>query len=278
VPSQGTPRSQKGGTTAAALALAVAATACQQPVGNPPPDADEANVRLHGRVVSLESCPGANGCRPVEDVLVRLHDLPIYASEPTGGTGRFVLPVPAVHEDHLVVDPGAFPFAQTVNPWAAPPAVSDVYGLEIYVMPVGTNTDGSATILTALSRLTPPIQLLNEGTTLGEGGYIGQVLRRDEDGQHAVMGAAVEVVVGEGWPVGVPAPEVRYVRSVPRFETGDILYEAGYPGTGPFGIFVIPTRQQTAVITVRVSTADTIFSDVVAPVAPGAVTIGIHVP
>ena len=73
-------------------------------------------------------------------------------------------------------------------------------------------------------------------------------------------------------------PEVLYVQSLPLYEVGDLLFEPGYDATGPFGIFVIPCRQQTAMITVRVSTNDTIFTEITAPVSPGTVTVGIHVP
>ena len=145
-------------------------------------------------------------------------------------------------------------------------------------MPTGILGDGSPTILTALTQLEPPIQLLDSGGISGEGGYIGQVLRLDEDGRHAVQGATVEIILASDWPPGIPEPEVRYLRTVPRYVTDELLFEAGYPSTGPFGIFIVATRQQSVVITIHVETADTIFSDVVASVEPGMVTVGLHLP
>jgi hypothetical protein len=259
--------------------IALLAGSCQEVTGPiDEPDAGSSSVQLRGRVVNFESCYGVNGCRPVEGVRVRLRSLPSYVSAPTASPGRFALRAPVAHEDDILVDPELFAFAPTVNPWAAPPAVSDVYGIELYVLPLGVNADGSDTIVTALEGLTPPIQLVDRAGALGEGGYIGQVLRQDEEGRHAVAGASVEVILPDEWPAGVPEPEVRYIASIPRYEAGDVLYAPEYPATGPFGLFVIPTGHQAGVITVHVATSDTIFSEVVAAVAPGLVTLGIHHP
>lgn len=261
------------------ILLALGVITCQQPTApQEDPDGGQVSIRLHGRVVDFETCSGGNGCRPVEGVRARLRTLPSYVSEPTTSPGRYTLPVPSTHEDDILVDPEHFPYAPTLNPWAAPAAVSDVYGIELFVLPIGISADGSDTLLHALANLDPPIQLVDDGTTSGEGGYIGQVLRRDDEGQHAVLGASVEVILPDEWPAGVPAPQVRYVASVPRYEEGDLLFAPEYPGTGPFGLFVVPTGHQTGMLTIHVETADTVFTEVVAPVAPGMVTVGVHLP
>jgi len=269
------------GTWLELVLAAVALAACNDPAPYiDPPDAGAEPITLHGRIVDFESCASWNRCEPVEGVLARLYRSTGYVSEPSGRPGRFALPSPPAHEDDILVDPGplAASFAPTLNPWAAPAALSDVYEIELYVLPAGRNPDGSATLLTALAELSPPIDLVGNGVTPGEGGYIGQVLREGEDGLDTVMGARVEVVLPGDWPEDVPAPQVRFVNAVPRYTSGDVLYDESYGATGPFGIFVIPTRGQTAMITVRVSTSDTVFREVNAPVAPGMVTLGLHTP
>lgn len=255
--------------------LLLASTSCHQ-IEEPQPDSGEEvlTVDLHGRIVNLETCSGGNGCRPVAGVRARLRTLPAYVSEPTNDPGRFVLTVPTLHEDDIQIDPGDYPFALTLNPWAAPPAISDVYQLELYTLPTGPGT-----ILTDLTDLPEPISLISHGGQLGEGGYVGQVLRRDEDGNHAVLGATVEVILSEDWPTDVAPPEVRYIQDLPGWGD-DLLYPEETNATGPPGIFIVPTRGQTAHITVHVESLDgtTIYREVVAFVSPGMVTLGIHTP
>lgn len=253
--------------------------ACQQPSSDLPElDGDLTTVGLHGRVVNFESCMHLDRCRNVEGVKVSLRQLPDSISSPTDFPGRFFLPVPPRHEDDLLVEPNELSFAPTINPWAAPAAVTDVYGIELFVMPVGNTDGGAPTLLEALANLSPPIQLLNEDTTVGQGGYLGQVLRIEEGDDHAVLGAAVTVTVPNDWPATVPEPEVRYVGSIPQYDSGEVLLEPGYPATGAPGVFVIATHQQSTYITIHVETADTVFTEIVAPVQPGTVTVGVHVP
>lgn len=261
------------------VALFAALAACQTP-SSPLPDLDTGlpDIWLHGRVVNFETCMHVDRCRPVEGVRVRLRGSPELYSEPTSAPGRFLLEAPPGLEDHLVVDPGSLLYAQTINPWAAPAAVSDVYGIELYALPVGLTDGGRMTLLAALADVGPEWAFLNEGATIGQGGYIGQVLRLDEEGSHAVEGAAVTVATSTDWPVGAPQPLVRYIDIIPQYQDGDVLLAEGWPGTGGTGIFVVSGRGQTGMITIQVATADTIFSEVVAPVSPGAVTIGVHVP
>ena len=258
--------------------LVGAALSCNGPVGlYPDTGTDREAITLNGRVVDFESCASWNRCTAVEGVEVRLRTLPEVASEPTTSPGRFALESPPAREDDLLVtEPlGGFGrFAPTLNPWAAPPAVSDVYGIELHVLPLGNNSEGRPSIVTALAAA----PLGDRIDLVGDGGYIGQVLRRDSDGLHAVQEARVEVVLPADWPSHVPAPVVRFIQNVPRYASGDVLYEEGYAATGPFGIFVVPAEGQSAVLTIRVHAQDTIFTEVVAPVVPGMVTLGIHTP
>lgn len=253
--------------------------ACQTP-SSPLPDTGDGlpDIWLHGRVVNFETCMHVDRCRPVEGVRVRLKGSPELVSEPTSAPGRFLLESPPGLEDHLVVDPGSLHYAQTINPWAAPAAVSDVYGIELFALPVGLTSTGRMTLLAALAQVGRDWAFVNQGTTLGQGGYVGQVLRIDEEGSHAVEGATVTAATSADWPAGAPQPLVRYVDVIPQYQDGDVLLEESWPGTGGTGIFVVSGRGQTGMITIQVATRDTIFSEVVAPVSPGAVTIGIHVP
>jgi hypothetical protein len=278
--SRGPVRGWRSRRRLAALApLAAALAACQTPwAPQPDPDAGLPEIWLHGRVVNFETCMHVDRCRPVEGVRVRLKSAPEVISEPTGGPGRFLLEVPAAEEDHLVVDPGPLLFAQTINPWAAPPTISDVYGIELYALPTGYTEGGKATLLTALALEGADWKLLDEGATTGKGGYIGQVLRLDDAGSHAVEGAKVTVVTSTDWPAGAPQPLVRYVDVIPQYQAGEVLLVEDWPGTGGTGIFVVSGRGQTGMLTIQVETSDTIFSEVVAPVTPGMVTMGMHVP
>ena len=163
------------------------------------PDSGPEDIEIHGRVVDFESCASWNRCVPVEGLKVRLHHLPDYVSEPTDRPGRFALPSPPAHEDDIIVDPGTNPnFARTLNPLTAPAAMSDVYGIELFGVPIGVTSEGSESILSALAR--EGIDLAGTGSTLGEGGYLGQVLTQDEAGVHAVAEAEVEVQVDSDWP------------------------------------------------------------------------------
>jgi len=169
-------------------------------------------------------------------------------------------------------------YARTLNPWAAPAAYSDVYEVEVFAMPVGRTAGDDETLLTALARPAYGIDLVGGGSSSGEGGYIGQVLRRGEDGLVTVEGARVEVVLPSDWPATAGTPDVRFVAVLPRFSGDDVLHAENYRATGPTGIFVIPTRGQSAMITVRVSVGGTVYREILAPVEPGMVTMGIHTP
>lgn len=261
------------------LSVATTTSACQQPSSElPEVDGSLTQVSLNGRVVNFESCMHLDRCRTVEGVKVGLRQLPDRLSSPTDFPGRFNLPVPPRHEDDLVIEPNELSFAPTINPWAAPAAITDVYGIELFVMPIGTTAGGAPTLIKALADLSPPIQLLDEGTTIGQGGYLGQVLRIGDGDDHAVLGAAVTVTLPDDWPATVPEPEVRYIGSIPQYDSGDVLLEPGYPATGGPGLFVIATHQQSTYITIHVETADTVFTEITAPVEPGTITVGIHVP
>lgn len=266
----------KGARLGAAVLLGVGLGACGGPASYDLDSGPPETVVLHGRVVDFESCASWDRCGAVEGVVVRLRTLPDHASSPTTEPGRFELETPRAREDDLVVtEPGgtAGRYAPTLNPWAAPPAVSDVFGIELYALPFGTSAGGSPSLLSTLaSPAGGGIDLVTEG------GYVGQVLRRDSDGLHAVGEARVEVVLPSDWPAHVPAPEVRFVQNVPRYASGPVLYEEGYAATGPFGMFVIRGGGQTATLTIRVQSRETIFTEVLAPIVPGSVTLGIHTP
>lgn len=256
-------------------------TACSgPPLHEFTPDAGPEPITIHGRIVDFESCASWNRCTPVEGLMARLHRRPSYVSEPSGRPGRFELPSPPAYEDDILVDPGAYGmgYARTLNPWAAPAAYSDVFEVELFVMPVGRTAEGNDTLLTALANGSPSINLVGDSSSLGEGGYIGQVLRRDEEGLHAVNGARVELVLPSDWPATAGTPDVLFVSVLPRFSSDSVLYPSTYTATGPLGIFVIPTRDQSALITVRVYSGDTIFREIIAPVEPGMVTLGLHTP
>lgn len=254
--------------------MVVLAAACNAPIDWQEEDAGAEPIEIHGRIVDFESCASWNRCTPVMGLRARLHGLPSHVSEPSDRPGRFEMPSPRAHVDDILVDPGARTgYAKTLNPGAAPAAMSDVYGVELYAMPLGTDGEGNLTILSALADV--GIDLVGE---VGEGGYIGQVLTQDEEGLHAVKGARVVLELLEDWPDGAPEPVIRYVNAVPRYTSGDIIYNRSRSETGPFGIFVIPTGGVTARIKVHARQGETYFSEVDAPVEPGMVTLGLHLP
>jgi hypothetical protein len=250
--------------TAALVALALAGgCACSATVTYPPP-ADSGpppGPTLHGRILDLETCPDAEGCRVIEGAVVSLYGDTTVLSEPTGPDGAFALPgVPPgsmqlLRAEATTGQGGAYVTTVNANPIFV--GDEDLYGLELYML---SAADGD--LLGAIAA--------EAGVDFRQtGGYVGEVIRREPTAE-AVAGAHVEL-----FPADFP---MRYVNVIPRYVPDEaVLLDVTATGTTNFGLFAVATIDQEENMGVLVTASGLVFPPLLLPMAPGTVVFGLHV-
>ena len=243
-------------TVAALVALAgcSARVTVPQEDGGPP-----GGVTIHGRIFDLESCP--DGCLVVVAAVVSLVSDQGVVSAPTGPDGAFALAgVPRQSTQRLRAETTTAmgqTYVTTVNANAVEVGAEDLFGVELYMLSAA-DTD----LLGAIAA--------ESGRDLRvEGGYVGEVIRRDPE-PAAVTGAKVELFPGD-FPM-------RYVNVIPRWVTGEpALQPAAATGTSGYGLFVVATYSDPQELGVHVTATGLGFEPLLVPMATGALAFGLHV-
>jgi hypothetical protein len=245
----------------AALAAAAGAGAGCSAAVTPTPQEDASiggKVEIHGRIFDLETCPG--GCLVVVGAVVSLHSDPALISDPTGPDGAFVLQgVPRQSSQRLRAETtngmvGSYVTTLNVNALAV--GDEDVFGVELYMLSAA-DTDLLGVIATESPR-----------DLRSEGGYVGEVIRREPDPE-AVAGATVELFPGE-FPM-------RYVNVIPRYVPGETaLQPSGATSTSGYGLFVVASLGADQSLGVMVKAAGLAFEPLLLPMAPGTLAFGLH--
>jgi hypothetical protein len=245
---------------AAALGAALGSGCGAQVSVQPQQDAStEGRVAIHGRIFDLETCP--DGCTVVVGAVVSLHDDPGVVSDPTGPDGAFVLGrVPQASAQRLRAETttgivGAYVSTLNVNEVAVGEA--DVFGVELYMLSAA-DPDLLGVIAAESTR-----------DLRTEGGYVGEVIRRDP-APAAVAGATVAL-----FPADFP---MRYVNVIPRYVAGEpALQPSTATGTSGYGLFVVAPFGDAQDLGVMVTAAGLGFDPLLLPMAPGTLAFGLHV-
>ncbi|MBI5478495.1 MAG: hypothetical protein HY906_06540 [Deltaproteobacteria bacterium] len=216
-------------------------------------------VVIHGRIFDLETCP--EGCLVVVGAVVSLDDDPAVLSEPTGPDGAFALGrVPRQSSQRLRAETTTGivgSYVTTLNVNAVAVGEEDVFGVELYML-----SAGDADLLGAIaSESSRDLRV--------EGGYVGEVIRRDPEPE-AVAGAEVEL-----FPADFP---MRYVNVIPRYVPGeDVLQPSTATGTSGYGLFVVAPFGDPQQMGVLVTANGLGFEPLLLPMAPGTLAFGLHV-
>jgi len=244
----------------ASVALAAAGPGCHAEVSVvPQQDASTAGkLSIHGRIFDLETCPDA--CQVVVGAVVSLHDNAAVLSEPTGPDGAFILGgVPQQSSQRLRAETTTGivgSYVTTLNANAVAVGEEDVFGVELYML---SAADGD--LLGAIAR-----ESTRDLRT--EGGYVGEVIRRDPVPE-AVAGAHVEL-----FPADFP---MRYVNVIPRYEPAEAALQPAAAGsTSGFGLFVVAALDQQQNLGVLCAADGLVFEPLLFPMAPGTLAFGLH--
>lgn len=236
--------------------------ACPGTGGGPLPPGDGGpdgkSVTINGRVVDFETCLSAGGCQGAQDLRVALFYDPIIVSDKTRPDGAFTLKkVPSGVRVYLLVSDssGSSRFLSTLQGTPVTTEGKDVFGLELYA-------------LQASGGLYAAIDAEAGFKVDSRGIYIGQVVSVEGGSMKAFQGATAGAI---------PAAPVRFVRDNPRFNPGEkALFDTNRSVTGVFGQFVIATDGTPRDYGVAADSMDSSFTPVLAPLAAGYVTIGVH--
>jgi hypothetical protein len=238
----------------------VALTGCGAQVTVPQQDGGApGGVAIHGRIFDLESCPG--GCLVVVGAVVSLLGDQGVISKPTGPDGAFALAgVPRQSTQRLRAETTTamgLTYVTTVNANAVAVGEEDLFGVELYMLSAA-DTDLLGVIATESGR-----------DLRVEGGYVGEVIRRDPEPQ-AVTDAKVDL-----FPADFP---MRYVNVIPRWVAGETaLQPSTAAGTSGYGLFVVAPFGEAQDMGIQVTATGLAFDPVLVPMAPAVLAFGLHV-
>ena len=215
-------------------------------------------ITIHGRIFDLESCP--EGCLVVVGAVVSLHADQGVISQPTGPDGAFALAgVQRGSKQRLRAEAtsgmeGAY--VTTLNVNEIDVGEEDLFGVELYMLAAG-----DADLLGAIAR--------ESGRNLRvEGGYVGEVIRRDPEPE-AVTGAKVELFPADF--------AMRYVNVIPRYVPDETaLQPSSATGTSGYGLFVVAPFGDSQDLGVLVTATGLSFDPLLFPMAPGVLAFGLH--
>ena len=218
------------------------------------------SVQLKGRVVDFESCIAKSGCQGVASVRVALFYNRQHSAT-TSNNGAFTLRAPDGVPLLLFASDSQGKYLPTLTASAVTTSGADVYGVEVYILLrngglyQGIQQDSTAQVKK---------QLGVESDAL----YLGQVYKIEGGAMKAI-----DYVSAHAFPAGT----FSYVSCNPRFkECKGQKTLAGAKETTIFGQFLMHGTFGKGDYAVWATAKDFNFQPVMAPLAPGHITIGTH--
>lgn len=245
---------------AVALTCLALALGCGAEVRVGPEDgAVPGGITIHGRIFDLETCP--SGCLVVVGAVVSLHSDQSVVSPPTGPDGAFALAGVRKGSKQLLraetTNGMEGSFVTTLNVNELELGDEDLFGVELYML-----SAADADLLGAIAA--------ESGRDLRvEGGYVGEVIRREPD-PAAVSGATVELFPADF--------AMRYVNVIPRYVPGETALQPSTAiTTSGYGLFVVAPFGDPQDLGVLVTAPGLAFAPLLFPMAPGELAFGLHV-